>query len=268
MTAWIESFFFYPDNAKYSTPAQFGIVAEDVWLRAPDGSRLHAWFLPVSKDGAAHGTVLHLHGNAANVSNHLPLVEWLPARGFNVLTLDYRGFGRSEGRPSLSGVVDDAAAALAYLRMRPDVDAQRLVVWGQSLGGATALRLLARDAGGVRLGVIEAAFTSYRAIARDAAAGSPLALIAPLAAHALPPPADDPIAALARIRIPLIFVHGTRDSLISPSHSEALRAAAPGSQLWLVPDGDHVTSLYGAGPWRERLLKAMLDAVAKIGVDK
>ena len=92
-----------------------------MWLTAPDGSKLHAWFLPAQ--GRAKGTVLHLHGNAANVSNHLPLVAWLPPRGFNVLTLDYRGFGRSQGTPSLDGVVDDAAAALEYLRTRTGVDA-------------------------------------------------------------------------------------------------------------------------------------------------
>jgi uncharacterized protein len=107
----------------------------------------------------AKGTVLHLHGNAANVSNHLPLVAWLPARGYQVLMLDYRGFGRSEGRPTLDGIVTDALAALDYLRTRPDVDSSRLIVFGQSIGGATALRMLARDAQGVRLGVIEAAFS-------------------------------------------------------------------------------------------------------------
>ena len=117
VSSWVERFFFYPDTLQYSKPAQFGLVAEDVWIAASDGSKLHAWFLP--SQGPARGTVLHLHGNAANVSNHLPLVAWLPARGFNLLTLDYRGFGRSQGTPSLDGVVDDAAAALAYLRTRP-----------------------------------------------------------------------------------------------------------------------------------------------------
>jgi uncharacterized protein len=134
VSSWVERFFFYPDTLQYSNPAQFGLVAEDVWMAASDGSRLHAWFLP--SHGPAKGTVLHLHGNAANVSNHLPLVAWLPARGFNLLTLDYRGFGRSQGTPSLDGVVDDAAAALAYLRTRRDVDSTRLIVVGQSLGGA------------------------------------------------------------------------------------------------------------------------------------
>jgi len=261
LTGWVEGFFFYPDARTWSTPAQFGVTAEDVELRAADGSRLHAWFLPVPAGTATRGTVLHLHGNAANVSNHLPLVAWLPAQGFSVLMLDYRGFGRSEGRPTLAGIVDDAAVALNYLRTRPGVDAQRLIVYGQSLGGATALRLLARDATGVRLGVIEAAFSGYRTIARDAAAASPLALIVPLAVEALPPTADDPIAMLPKIQVPLIFVHGTRDRVIPAAHSEALHAAAAGSQLWLVPDGEHLAALYGQGPWRDRLLQAMISAV-------
>ena len=255
----IERMFFYPDSATYTTPAQLGVRAEDVRIVTADGSRLHGWFLPAV--GNAKGTVLHLHGNAANVSNHLPLVSWLPARGYNVLMLDYRGFGRSEGKPSLDGVVDDAAAALAYLRTRPDVDATRLIVFGQSIGGATALRLLAQDARGVRLGVIDSAFASYRGIARDATAGGPLAPIAALTVGVLPGPDKDPITALKSIRVPLIFVHGARDTIIAAVNSEKLHAAASGSQHWSVPDAMHIMALGQPGSWREKLVQAMDAAV-------
>ena len=255
----IERMFFYPDSATYTTPAQLGVRAEDVRIVTADGSRLHGWFLPAV--GNAKGTVLHLHGNAANVSNHLPLVSWLPARGYNVLMLDYRGFGRSEGKPSLDGVVDDAAAALAYLRTRPDVDATRLIMFGQSIGGATALRLLARDARGVRLGVIDSAFASYRGIARDATAGGPLAPIAALTVGVLPGPDKDPITALKSIRVPLIFVHGARDTIIAAVNSEKLHAAASGSQHWSVPDAMHIMALAQPGSWREKLVQAMDAAV-------
>ena len=121
---------------------------------------------------SAKGHGVYRTRRCGNVSNHLPLVSWLPARGYNVLMIDYRGFGRSDGKPSLDGIVDDAAAALAYLRTRPDVDSTRLIVFGQSIGGVTALRLLARDPNGVRLGVIDSAFVSYRGIARAATAGA------------------------------------------------------------------------------------------------
>jgi fermentation-respiration switch protein FrsA (DUF1100 family) len=206
--------------------------------------------------------VLHLHGNAANVSNHLPLVAWLPAAGFNVLMLDYRGFGRSQGRPTLDGVVDDAAAALAYLRVRPGVDGGRLVVLGQSLGGATALRLLARDSEGVRLAVIEAAFASYRGIARDAAAQSVVLLpLVPIAAPALPARSDDPVAALAAVRVPLLLVHGTADEVIPFRHGEQLAAAAPAGTEFIRVDGArHMESLTRADVQR-RVLAAMVAAV-------
>ena len=255
----IERMFFYPDSATYTTPAQLGVRAEDVQIATADGSRLHGWFLPAV--GKAKGTVLHLHGNAANVSNHLPLVSWLPARGYNVLMIDYRGFGRSEGKPSLDGIVDDAAAALTYLRARPDLDATRLIMFGQSIGGATTLRLLARDARGIRLGVIDSAFASYRGIARDATAGGPLAPVAALTAGVLPGPDQDPITALKSIRVPLIFVHGARDSIIAAANSEKLHAAATGSQHWSVPDAMHIAALAQPGSWREKLVQAMDEAV-------
>jgi len=255
----IERMFFYPDAVTYTSPAQQGVRAEDVSVVSADGSRLHGWFMPAV--GRPKATVLHLHGNAANISNHLPLVSWLPARGYNVLMIDYRGFGRSEGKPSLDGIVDDAAAALTYLRTRTDVDPTRVVVLGQSIGGATALRLLARDAKGVRIAIIDSAFASYRGIARDATAGGPLAPIAALTAGVLPGPDRDPITALKSIRIPLIFVHGKRDSVIDAVNSERLHAAATGSQHWSVPDAMHIMALAQPGSWRETLVQAMDEAV-------
>jgi fermentation-respiration switch protein FrsA (DUF1100 family) len=252
----IERMFFYPDAARYTTPEQFGLAAENVQLRAADGTRLHAWFLPST--GPAKGAVLHLHGNAANISNHLPLVAWLPARGYDVLMLDYRGFGKSEGKPTLDGIVDDALAGLVYLRTRQGVDPDRIVVWGQSIGGATALRMLARDAAGVRLAVIDSAFASYRGIARDAASGGPLAPVAAFAVSVLPGADKDPVTAVKTVTPPLIFVHGRRDGVIPHAHSDALHAAAAStSELWKVPDAEHIASFAVPGPWREKLVAAM-----------
>jgi hypothetical protein len=256
----VERMFFYPDSTPYSRPEQFGLQHEDVFITAVDGSRLHGWWLPAK--GTSLGSVLHLHGNAANVSNHLPLVAWLPAAGFDVLMLDYRGFGRSQGRPTLDGVVDDAAAALAYLRTRPGVDGRRLVVLGQSLGGATALRLLARDSDGVRLAVIEAAFASYRGIARDAARQSVvLAPLAPIATPMLPGAQADPVAALKGMRVPLLIVHGTADEVIPFRHGEQLAAAAPaGTQFVRVDGARHMESLSRTDVQR-RVLETMVAAL-------
>jgi fermentation-respiration switch protein FrsA (DUF1100 family) len=235
----VERMFFYPDARSYTAPAQFGLAHEDVWLTATDGSRLHAWWLP-ARQQPARGTVLHLHGNAANVSNHLPLAAGLPAQGFNVLMLDYRGFGRSEGQPTLDGVVEDAQVALRYLRGRPQVDGERLIVIGHSLGGATALRLLAIDAAGVRLAVLDAPFASYRGIARDAVGGGALAPLLPLALPALPAVDKDPVRAAARIELPLLIVHGDADTVIPLHHSQQIAAAAKNARLIVVPGAGHL----------------------------
>ncbi|GMV57069.1 MAG: alpha/beta hydrolase [Betaproteobacteria bacterium] len=256
----IEGMFFYPDRVQYTRPADYGLAYEDVALATADGVKLHAWWLPAQ--GAAAGTVLHLHGNAANVSNHLPLAAWLPRAGFNVLMLDYRGFGRSEGRPTLDGVLEDARAALAHLRSRRDVDATKLIVFGQSLGGATALRLLAEDAAGVRLAVIDSAFASYRGIARDAALQSiVLAPFLPLALPLLPGADKDPVTALARIDVPLIFVHGRADRVIPFKHSEQLLAAAKEpKRLIAVERAQHMESVMRPDV-QSQVLAAMRDAV-------
>jgi len=253
--------FFYPDRVEYTRPAQFGLKHEDVSITSADGSRLHGWWLPAP--AGARGTVLHLHGNAANVSNHLPLVAWLPPAGFHVLMLDYRGFGRSEGKPSLEGLVDDALAALRYLRTRPDVDAQKLIVIGQSIGGATALRMLSVDRAGVKLAVIDSAFASYRGIARDAALQSiVLAPFLPLALPLLPPAERDPVTALAGIDVPLLFLHGTSDSVIPYKHSEQLFAAAhEPKRMMRIEGAQHMEAMMRSGVQAE-VLGAMLSAVS------
>ena len=87
--------FFVPYRAHVQTPKQLGLAYEDVYFQAGDGTLLHAWFLPA--ESKALGTILFLHGNAENISTHIMSVRWLPARGFNVLLLDYRGYGASGG---------------------------------------------------------------------------------------------------------------------------------------------------------------------------
>jgi uncharacterized protein len=238
--ACAESMFFHPDQRTYTTPRGQGVDAIDVEFDGPQGARLHGWWLP-AQGRAPLGTVLHLHGNAANISNHLPMVSWLPAAGFNVLTFDYRGYGRSAGRPSLDGVVADTRAALAYLRNRADVDAKRLAVIGQSLGGATALRAVVEDDAGIRLVVVDSAFSSYRGIALEAANGGPPDWLAKLLIADLPDTQRDPLAAAARLKVAALVIHGDRDTIIGQHHGKALLDAAAGPKQWIgITGGGHI----------------------------
>lgn len=130
--------FYYPDNKVYGpTPAE----AESITFTAKDGTHLHGWFIPTAfgRPENAVATVIHVHGNAGNMSAHWPLVSWLPERNVNLFMFDYRGFGESEGTPSQEGLLDDTKSAIDYVRHRADVNPERLVLLGQSLGGNNVL---------------------------------------------------------------------------------------------------------------------------------
>ena len=240
-----EGAFFYPSAKLVRTPNDLGLSYREVWFESDDGLRLHGWFLPAAEggeDGAC--SLLFLHGNAQNISTHLSSVAWLPTEGFNVFLFDYRGYGRSAGSPDIPGLHRDMAAALTTLFAMDEVDGGRVVVFGQSLGGAVAAVGLAASPyrQRVRALVIEGAFSSYREITREKLAS--LWLTWPLQGP-LSLTVDDsyrPLEAIAEISpTPVLIVHGTGDRIVPSHHGEALFAAAgPPKDLWLVPGAGHL----------------------------
>ncbi|MCC5858023.1 MAG: alpha/beta hydrolase [Ectothiorhodospiraceae bacterium] len=250
--------FFYPEREHYLDPADHGILYEDVYFRASDGVRLHGWWLPATDD--AVGTVLFLHGNAQNVSTHIAAVYWLPEQGFNVFMPDYRGFGKSEGRPSFAGVHRDAEAALAIARERADEDGTGLAVFGQSLGGAIAITLVA-EAGrqyGVDALVADSPFSSYRGIAREKF--GEVWLTWPLQYPFSWTISDRfaPIDFVHRVSpIPLLLLAGDRDPIVPPHHARALyQAAGPPVELRRASTAGHTQALTVRGE-REYLVDWM-----------
>lgn len=233
--------FYYPDRRQRTKPSASGVAFEDVFFHSADGVRLHGWYLP-SRFPDARGTILHLHGNAANVTGHWPFIGWLPASGYNVLTIDYRGFGQSEGTPTREGTILDAEAALDYLRGRSDVSAGRIFSFGQSIGGAIAIVLASRRRGHLAGVVIDSAFTSYRQIARYHILRNPVML---LVAWWFPFGVEstfDPIEHVAEISpTPILFMHGKTDRIIPWEMSQRLyEAAAEPKTLWLIDNMDHM----------------------------
>lgn len=257
------SVFLVPDRVPHLPERALGTPAEDVWIRAPDGRALHALYLPTQ--GRPRGTVLYLHGNAENLSSHVHAVTWLPARGYSVLALDYRGFGRSQGDASLAAVHEDAEAGLAWLSARDVNHTGPLIVFGQSLGGSVALRLVAGAAARERIAAViaDSPFSTYRGIAREKLAQ--LWLTWPLQ-WPLSWLISDHYSALGVVDrispIPLLLIHGERDVVVDASHSKHLFAAArEPKDLWLIPDGRHTDASHRE-PVRERLLN-FLNAVTE-----
>jgi len=237
--------FFHPQSAMVLTPERIGLAYEDVYFKSPDGVRLHAWYLPAQ--GEARGTVLFLHGNAENISTHIASVYWLPAQHYNVLLLDYRGYGTSAGSVSIEGSLMDIEAAAAWLAPRPEVRAQGMAVLGQSLGGAMAVYAVAhsRYRAEIKALVIDSAFSSFRRIVREKLATFWLTWPLQWPLSLTVGDRYSPIYAIPDISpIPVLIIHSEHDQVVPVRHAEDLFAAAKEPKaLWLAPEGGHIQAL-------------------------
>ena len=251
LAAGCTQLFLHPGRMQVLHPDKLGVPYEDVWLTAPDGAKLHGWHLRAAEP--ARGTVLHLHGNAENISTFIAAVHWLPARGYDVLLVDYRGYGRSEGVATIHTVHEDARLALDHALALPGP----LFVFGQSLGGSAAVHAVAHHPQRARVAAVitEGTFSSYRRIAREKmdqvwftwALQWPLTLL-----FSDRYAAEDAAGRLAPV--PLLVVHGADDAVVPVAHARRLHAAARDPrELWIVPGSGHVNA-FTRDENRERLL--------------
>jgi len=131
---------FFPMSELYQTPTDWGLEYEDVTLNTEDEVQLHGWYLP--KRGSEH-VLLFFHGNAGNISHRRDSIQVFHRLGLNVLIIDYRGYGLSEGKPSEQGLYRDATAAWRYLTEEKGFEPENVIIFGRSLGGAVAAKLAA-----------------------------------------------------------------------------------------------------------------------------
>ncbi len=256
--------FFQPHRLLIDTPDHYGVAYENENLLAADGVRLNAWFIPAH--GVAKGTVLFLHGNAENISTHFRGVIWLPEQGYNVLALDYRGYGASDGLPTLAGAQQDIDAALRFLLAHKNVDSQKIVVFGQSLGGAFAVFYSAHSAyrDNIRAVIIDSAFSDYRQIARDNLAKFTLTWPFQWLPWLLIDNDYSPMDAIAMLSpIPLLIIQGAQDLAVSVQHAQRLfgQAKQP-KELLIVPNAGHIQSL-GSKAARERFVAFLQQALTR-----
>jgi len=250
----VDRFVFHPSPGVDLLPADVGVAGEEISFEAEDGVRLHGFWLP--GDGADRA-FLFLHGNAGNASHRLPNAALLSRMGAAVLLVDYRGYGRSEGEPSESGVYADARAGLAELVAR-GVPEERVVVFGRSLGGAVAVNLArGRPLAGL---ILESTFSSGSDMTRRIF-GALRFLVAPFTRERF-----DSAAKIGELRAPLLFFHGDRDEIVPFALGRALFDAAPEPKAFVTirGAGHDDTVQVGGRPYLERIA-AFLDEVTPRG---
>lgn len=252
---WQRQAIFNParDNPRWFSEPLAGTEAFDVAL--PNGDTIHMWHVPQAANAAAAPTVLYLHGARWNMNGSVFRMARWHEMGFNVLAVDYRGFGKStELLPSEETASEDARAAFEELRRRQP-DPARRYVYGHSLGGALAIDLAARemrdDRNAVAGVIIESTFTSIPDVVRGMkwgwVPGIGLAVTQPF----------DSMSKIAQVRTPLLVLHGTADGVVPHTMADTLFAAAGSAekQIVKIEGGTHSgSSRTGGSVYRNAVL--------------
>ena len=208
---------FFPEREITNTPDDLGMPFEEVYFPAKDGTQLHGWFVP----GRGDDTIVWFHGNAGNISNRVYNIMLMNVQvGANLFIFDYRGYGLSEGKPSEKGMYSDGEGVLAYLRSRDDIDHERLVLFGRSLGGCIVAELAMRHQ--FKAVIIESSFTSVDAMSRYTRP----TLTRFIPTRLLVKSRFDSISKMERIHSPLMVVHGDKDVTVPIHMGRELYAAA------------------------------------------
>jgi fermentation-respiration switch protein FrsA (DUF1100 family) len=257
-------FLFFPQKQWVRTPEQLGIEYEDVALTSADGTQLSAWWLEAY--GEVKGTIVFFHGNAENISTHLGSVYWLPEKGYQVLILDYRGYGSSQGKPGIPEIFEDISAALEWTLAEPRANDKPIFVLGQSLGASMSGYVVAtrQDLNDGLTGVVlDAAFASYPQITREVASRHWLTWAFQYPASWTMPRKYNLIDYVDQISpTPLLIIHGTQDTIIPFKNGEELFAAAREPKNFMRYDGPHIETFKDL-QLREMMLSFFADAPAR-----
>ncbi len=225
---------FHPDKSNDSaTPDVYGIEYDDVTFRTEDGLNLNGWFVPGKKsspDTDLH-TLLWFHGNSGNINRRLDNIKMLYDRvPVNVFIIDYRQYGKSEGNISEKGTYIDARAALTYLHSRNDINNEKIIFFGRSLGSAVAVELALKEK--CRALILETPFTSIKEMGEKLYPFLPLTFFLRTK--------YDSLAKIGNIKVPILIMHGDKDELVPIEHGRELyEAANEPKEFYTIPGAGH-----------------------------
>ncbi|HYG22715.1 MAG TPA: alpha/beta hydrolase [Verrucomicrobiae bacterium] len=227
---WFEhSQVYHPTRSLDPAEKESAQPIQDVFFKASDGVQLNAWFFPAALNAPRRDLALVLcHGNGGNISHRVDLCLLLRELGINVLSFDYRGYGLSEGRPSEEGTYKDAQAAHAWL-VQNGFPHQRIIAYGESLGGGVASELAAREP--VAGLVLHSTFTSIPDIGSELFPWLPVRLLCRIRYNTLD--------RLPRIKVPVLVLHSRTDEMIGFAHGERNFAAANEPKQFAEIHGGH-----------------------------
>ncbi len=232
--------YYYPSRQTFLTPDKVKVAYTAHRLKV-GAEELALWHMT---PGAADQkiVVVHFHGNGENMTSHFLFSGWMTMAGFDVVTFDYRGYGQSTGSPDRDGLVEDGLAVLKWVAAEPSLKGKRVVVFGQSLGGAVAVPVTAlAPPGQVKLLAVDSTFDSYRHVARGLLSNFWLTWPLQWPLSLLVTDGYSPIDYIGRIQVPFLAMHSPGDPVVPFVFGETLFDAAKmkDKTLWKIPGGDH-----------------------------
>jgi len=230
---------FYPMPNHILNPNVLGIEYKNIKISTTNNLSLHGWWLQ-AKDHT-NGIIIFFHGNAQNISTHLQHVYWLVDHNYDVVIIDYRGYGKSEGKPSIPGSIDDIKSGVKYVYNAPKSTNKPIFVIGQSMGGSLSIAALADDKikNNINALVTISAFSDYRKIAQHALSNSwvtwPLQWPLSFTINNSYSP-ERLIKYLSPV--PILIIHGNEDKVVPSSHAKTIYTLAPEHKfLEILPAG-------------------------------
>lgn len=232
---------YYPTAGIERTPGDVGLRYEDVSFNVDDGPKLNGWFIPAE---GARAVILYCHGNAGNISHRIEIIKILNSLKLDIFIFDYRGYGRSEGSPSEKGLYRDARAAYNYLVSREDVARERIVVYGESIGGNIAIDLASKVE--VAALISESAFSSAYDMGKILFPYLPVGWLITIK--------YDAMSAIKDVSIPKLIMHSRDDEIVPFDLGEKLYKAALEPKEFYEMRGSHNEAIYIAtGEYKARI---------------
>jgi len=217
------------DRNYRASPASVGLPFTALKLATADGESLDGWFVPADATRRTRGLVIFFHGNAGNIAHRLDYLRMFHDLDLATLIIDYRGYGLSSGSPSEQGTYRDADAAWLHATQALGFPADRIVLFGESLGGGVAAQLAAKQHPAAL--VLASTFTSVPDMGADLYPLLPIRLLAHIR--------YDNLARLAEIACPLLVIHSRNDDIIPFAHGRRLFEAARPPKQFLEMEGGH-----------------------------
>ncbi|MBN1635679.1 MAG: alpha/beta hydrolase [Deltaproteobacteria bacterium] len=218
---------FYPDHFVYFDPARSGLNHESIWIQ----DRLHCWFIQPKKTRSKPVSVVHLHGNAENMTSHIIGATFLLDMGYHLFTFDYSGYGQSRGKPTLAGIQQDAMAVFQHILERPQKFGSSVFGFGQSMGAYALARILP-EIPALKGAILEAGLFSFYNLFSQAY---------PHIKCTIPNDGYSALDTLPSSSVPKLFIHGTHDLVVPHAHSEKMfGVAAQPKEIMILQGVGHI----------------------------